>query len=363
MESSSPASSRLTFLDWTRGLAALIMLQGHVFHSFAKTELRNDGPYVLSQFVGGLPPAIFLFLTGVTLAFLMHRGDRQGLPVWRRIGAALRRASYLLMLAFLFRLQLWLFGLPASPWTDLLKVDILNCMGLAIAVISLMAVFPAVDRARLCAVLGVGIAAASPLVSQLDWNGVPAVLRAYVAPDLAAFGFFPWAAFLAFGVSAGSILRATGQDQMHRLLQWSALVGFGLILGGQYFSNVPYSLYPKSDFWLDSPALIFIKLGVILLILSFAFLWTRHATADSWSWVRQLGTNSLLVYWVHIELVYGRWFSLWRESLTVAQTTVASVALIALMVLLSTWKSNWNNWRNWWRTFGWTTAPRRVSGD
>ena len=29
---------RLPFLDWTRGLAATIMLQGHVFHSFIRTD-------------------------------------------------------------------------------------------------------------------------------------------------------------------------------------------------------------------------------------------------------------------------------------------------------------------------------------
>ncbi len=51
------------------------MLQGHVFDSFSRQDLRTGGPYMLSQFLGGMPPAIFLFLTGVTLAFLMdgHR--------------------------------------------------------------------------------------------------------------------------------------------------------------------------------------------------------------------------------------------------------------------------------------------------
>ncbi len=75
---------RLAFIDWTRGLAALIMLQGHVFHSFTARELRNDGPYVLSQFIGGITPAVFLFLTGVTLGFLMDSASRKGLSPWQR---------------------------------------------------------------------------------------------------------------------------------------------------------------------------------------------------------------------------------------------------------------------------------------
>ena len=96
---------------------------------------------------------------------------------------------------------------------------------------------------------------------------------------------------------------------MNRVMQWGGLMGFGLIIGGQYFSNMPYSLYPKSEFWLDSPGLIVIKLGVVMLVIGFAYLWTCACRSRaSWSWVRQLGTTSLLVYWVHIELVYGRWF-------------------------------------------------------
>ena len=83
---------------------------------------------------------------------------------------------------------------------------------------------------------------------------------------------------------------------------------------------LPYSIYAKSDFWLNSPAQILTKLGVILMVLPFAFLWTRYGASDGWSWSRQFGTTSLLVYWVHIELVYGRWLYFWKENLDVAQT-------------------------------------------
>ena len=87
--------SRLPFLDWTRGLAATIMLQGHVFHSFARPELRDSGPYVISQFIGGIAPAIFLFLTGVTLAFMMHGQERRRASTRDRLIAVFKRAGYL----------------------------------------------------------------------------------------------------------------------------------------------------------------------------------------------------------------------------------------------------------------------------
>src|SRR5207248_1692153 len=115
----------------------------------------------------------------------------------------------------------------------------------------------------------------------------------YLVPDYNFFGFFPWAAFLAFGVSAGSLLRMIPAEATERAMQWAALLGGVLILACQYVSNLPFSVYSNAVFWLNSPALVLIKLGVTLLLLSGAFLWTRFGVQDRWSWVRQFGTTSL----------------------------------------------------------------------
>src|SRR5271165_2808178 len=118
-----PASQRLLYLDWLRGIAAIVMLQGHVFESFLRDDLRQGGPYAMSQFVGGMPPAIFLFLLGVTFAFLMDSQERKGVPPGKRVVAAIRRSGYLFAAAFAFRLQLWIVSFDKSPWTDIFRVD------------------------------------------------------------------------------------------------------------------------------------------------------------------------------------------------------------------------------------------------
>lgn len=357
----SKATSRLQFLDWVRGFAAVIMLQGHTYHSLLRQDLRTSSTFILSDFLGGMPSAVFLFLTGVTLAFLMDSRERQGASAGQRVMASLRRAGYILGLAFLVRLQLWIFAWPGSPWTDLLRVDVLNCMGLALAVLSVMAVFRTAERVRLCAIVGVVIAAASPLVSEIDWSGVPPLVKDYIAPDFLAFGFFPWGAFVAFGISLGSLIRIVTHEQLERAMQWAALAGCALITGSQQLSNLP-SLYGKSEFWLNSPFMILIKLGVILLMVAFAFLWNKH-TAEKWSWVRQLGTTSLLVYWVHIELIYGRWLGFWHSNLNIAQCAVAAAAMILSMVLLSLARTHRTQLREWLASWRPQPEPLRVSGD
>jgi hypothetical protein len=357
----SKTTSRLQFLDWVRGLGAVIMLQGHTYHSFLRQDLRGSSTFVLSDFLGGLPSAVFLFLTGVTLAFLMDSRERQGAPASARVMASLRRAGYILGLGFLVRIQLWIFAFPGSQWTDMLRVDVLNCMGVSLAVMAVMAVFRTVERVRLCAILGVAIAAASPLASQIDWSGVHPIVRNYIVPDYASFGFFPWGAFVAFGVSLGSLIRILTHEQLERAMQWIAITGCMLIVGSQQLSELP-SLYTKSEFWLNSPFMILIKLGAILLIVAFAFLWNKH-TAEKWSWVRQLGTTSLLVYWVHLELIYGRWLGVWHSNLGIGQCTIGAVMVIAFMVLLSAARTHYPQWTRFFGLARPHAEPARVPGD
>jgi uncharacterized membrane protein len=324
-------SGRLEFLDWTRGAAVLIILQGHVFHSFSKPSLHNDAPYAISQFFGGVAPAIFLLLTGITLGFIMHGSERKGLSPRGRWIVALRRGGYLFLIAFLFRLQLWVFGYPDSPTPELLRVDVLNCMGFAIVLMSLLAFLTTEARAR-----------------------------------TAAIGFFPWASFIAFGVSLGSILRLTKQEQMNRVMQWVALAGFVLFFGGQYCSTFPYSLYSHEEFWLNSPWMVAMKLGPVLLLIVVAYLWNEYGS-KGWSPLRQFGVTSLLVYWVHIELVYGRWLWFLRENLNAAQCAVAAIILMALMLGLSVLRTRYKGRPLPSFSFSFpyitNTQPRRVSGD
>lgn len=338
------------------------MLQGHVFHAFAQPALRESGPYVISQFVGGIAPAIFLFLTGVTLAFLLDGMERKGATRKDRVIAATRRAGYLALLAIAFRFQLWLFGYPYSALADMLKVDILNCMALAILSLVGLAALKTPERVHAGIVAGVAIAAASPLLSLIPSDALPHIVRMYLIPDPNYFAYFPWASFVGFGIGAGSILRLITAEHMHRVMQWAAIIGFGLIISGQYFSNLPYSLYPATDYWINSPGLIFVKLGVILLLLALAFLWTHHGSGQGWSWIRQLGTTSLIVYWVHIELVYGRWFGGFKEQLTIAQCVAGAVALIIAMVALSRVSRNWKM-PSFRLSSVSTPQPQRASGD
>jgi uncharacterized membrane protein len=327
-----------------RGLAVLVMIQCHTFNSFTRIDLREGGPYVMTQFIGGMAAPLFLFMAGMTTAFQMESLERRESSPWRRWRITLGRAGYIVAIAFTFRFTNWFFAWPLGDWHEMLRVDILNCMGFGLAALAVASVFRGEERIRFTTAAGLLILAAAPLLANLDWNGTPRLLQEYFAPAPGRrFPLFPWSAYLAFGMAAGAIVKRAPADRMERLMQWSVLAGFGLVFGAQYFSNLPYSLYTQTSFWLDSPALPLIRTGIILWIMAAAYLWTEYVAAPRWSWMQALGQNSLMVYWIHVMLVYGSVVRPIKRSLSIAQAALATVLVTLAMVALS------GAWI-WWKT-------------
>ena len=342
-----PLVKRFPFLDWMRGLAVVVMIQCHTFNSFVRMDLRDGGAYVLSQFVGGMAAPLFLFMAGMTLAFQMESLERREGKRVRRWLISLRRAGYILGIAYLFRLGNWAGSLPHASAQEITKVDILNCMGLGMAALAVAAAVPSQSRAHFAAAVGLAIAAAAPVIANLDWSGVPSLIHEYLAPGLGRgrFAFFPCASYIAFGLSIGTMVKRTDAGRIEHLMQWCVLVGFALVFVAQYFSNIPYSVYAKSSFWTDSPALILIRVGISLLMMAGAYLWTEFCAGAGWSWMQTLGKTSLLVYWVHVMIVYGSWANPIKRAMNVWQAVFATLAVMALMVALAAARLRWTAWR------------------
>src|ERR1700683_1740567 len=95
-----------------RGLAVVVMIQCHTVNSLTRLDLRDGGPYVLSQFVGGMAAPLFLFMAGMTTAFQMDSLDRRESSPRRRWLISLRRAGYIFGIAVLFRVTNYVGAWP-----------------------------------------------------------------------------------------------------------------------------------------------------------------------------------------------------------------------------------------------------------
>jgi uncharacterized membrane protein len=324
-----------------RGLAVVIMIQCHVFNSFTRLDLRGGGVYLLTQFVGGMAAPLFLFMAGMTSGFQMDRLERKSLTRAGRWLAALRRAGYIGMIAYLFRSTNWLGTLPKPNNQDFWKVDILNCMALAMLIFSVAAIFDYAWRMRAVLAGALLVAGGAPLMSGLDWSGVPRVMMYYLVPgpDHGQFPLFPCAAYLGFGIAAGSLVKRAaslgGGNTMDCLMRWLAPAGLALILASKFAADLPFSIYQHANFWRNSPALILIRVGTMLLMLVGSYVWTEFCASPGWSWMESLGKTSLLVYWVHVTMVYGGIALPLKRSLTQAGSAVAVIVVTLMMIALA----------------------------
>src|SRR4029079_14992408 len=122
----------------------------------------------------------------------MGMNRREHMPPGARVGQGRNRGGVLFMLAMRFRLQGWICAWGSSPWTDLLKVDILNVMGATAALLAFLALFSGIDRVRWAVMAGAVIAVLSPVVTALNLKAIPGPVRDYLVPSAAMFSIFPW---------------------------------------------------------------------------------------------------------------------------------------------------------------------------
>src|ERR1700686_2239129 len=128
---------RLAYIDWMRGLACVVMIQAHCYDSWLNPEARKTLLYRWSQELSTLPARIFLFLSGVSFALVTEGLRQKNKPQSQIFQTALLRGAEILGLGFLLRVQEFVLGYPKSPWTDLLKVDVLNILGVSIIFMAL----------------------------------------------------------------------------------------------------------------------------------------------------------------------------------------------------------------------------------
>jgi len=331
-------SKRLSYLDWMRGLLVLIMLQGHVVDAWVRPQDRSGEWFWLSQFLGGLPAPFFLFLVGVSLALVLDRLRVRGASPRDLALKVLRRGGWLLFLAYVFRVEQFLVWYPASLWKDLWKIDTLNCIAACTLIIGLMSVAFKTRRANLLA-MAIATAGAVFLTPWLyPMKGSPGFLLAYLNGDghPGYFSFFPWSAFAFAGMTFGYVLlegkERIGEPEFFKRV---AVAGIVIYAVGSAMSLTRAFEYGFFDYSLTSPHFFFVRLGWILLIAYGAYLWSTRRNAQRWSPLVTLGQASLIVYWLHIEIVYGRPFHNYSQSLPISTAASELLWLLPLMLLVA----------------------------
>src|SRR5207245_6214817 len=122
--------SRLAYIDWMRGLACVLMFQTHCYDSWLSPEARKSSSLIIwSQLGGTLPAPLFVFLAGVSFALVTERLREKGVGRNAIAKQTIARGAEIFGMGLLVPVQEFVLGYPWAPWTDLLRVDLLNLLG------------------------------------------------------------------------------------------------------------------------------------------------------------------------------------------------------------------------------------------
>jgi uncharacterized membrane protein len=332
-----------------RGLACVLMFQTHCYDSWLSPAARQSKFFMYSQLGGTFPAPLFLFLAGVSFALVTRRLQQKNLGPAQIARATIRRGAQIFAFGLLFRLQEYVIAWGWAPLSDLLRVDILNIIGLSMMLMGLLCwpvtLLPAARRTMSLIIVPAGTALLISLLTPPLWttwrpDWLPWPLESYIngvhnlgKPQAWLFPIFPWAGFAFAGLAAGFILQSDwGRKREAITFLTAGAAGLLLVAAARWFDHQPRRLYAVYDYWHTSPNFFLIRVGMLLIILAACYAWCRWGVGEwGFSPLIQLGQASLLVYWVHIEFVYGRASILPKHSDSIR---VASVGLLTIFLAM-----------------------------
>src|SRR5262249_30848837 len=176
-------------------------------------------------------------------------------------------------------------------------------------------------------------------------------LAAYIAghDKMAAFPLIPPMAWTLVGIAIGHWLVRQSADprRLNRAFIICGAVGLALVGAIKLQRRIdPYLIRYTSDLAEQmGPDTFLYRLGWIGVLALLAHVAVRLWPPPRFSMMRVFGQTSLLVYWVHVELVYGLAFKHFANRLSMAEATVAFVLMTAAMLGLAVLRLKY--WRGW----------------
>lgn len=334
--------------DLLRGLVIIIMIEVHLFNAFLLPELRQTGWFNVLNFINGLVAPSFLFVSG--FAFQVSSGSK--LDEMRKFGKAfwkkMMRIFQIIIIGYALHLPFFSLSQIINELTPQLletfyAVDILQCIGLGLLFLFFTRLIIKSDKSYnyfLIAVLIV-VTFISPVFWKIEFaNFFPLIIANYFNRlHGSLFPIFPWLNFLLSGaVFAKYFVDAHEKNIEKKFIQISAGVGIVILLLGHLFLSglspkIFTSILPNPIFYLQ-------RLGYILVIFSVCW-WIDKKYGVKKSFVLDASRESLLVYWLHLVIIYG---TFWGgksladnigKSMNLFEASGATIVLILLMILIA----------------------------
>jgi hypothetical protein len=345
---------RVLFVDLARAVAVLFMVQGHGLAVLLAPGYEQTVPFGIWLHLRGLTSCTFLVLSGFSFALATGRHRADYLAPSPRLRRRLARLAAFLVLGYAMRIPVRPLSqfshLTAAQWQAFSTVDILQLV--AVTLFTLQVLAWVCRTPRRFAVAALSAAAAVVLATPHAWNaaaGVPLFARSYLTMATGSlFPVFPWGAYVFLGAALGTWYAEHPVAATHGGRAF-AITGAAMMATAAACRLSPLAPYGPTEFWTVSPNLFLAKAGAVLLLLAGAIALTRRL-AELPRLFTILSRESLMVYFVHLCLLYG---SIWNAGLfqlvgprLSLPATVASVTalLLGMSALAWAWSESKRRW-------------------
>ena len=343
----SSKKNRIIFIDLMRAFAVLMMVQGHTTDVLLSGAFRNpESPvFVVWNFMRGMTAPIFLFTAGNVFTYLFKLQDKPfaSNPRFRK---GIKRFLLLVFLGYMLRyptakvIDFW--DIPADRWNTFLAVDVLQLIGFGILFLIVCIYFAEKYKWNIYLVLSIVSAVfigLNPVFAFIHWiNFLPHPVAAYFNSELGSnFPLFPWVAYVLAGGILGNYLAKYPMVFKTTLFSLKlAVFGAALILLALVGDIFEIWIFGHSYFWSVSPNLVFLRIGIVLILNSVVSLISIKLDSIP-RIVILVGRNTLLIYMVHLILLYGCAWSIGIDqflgrTFNIWQTIGAVIIMLSLMV-------------------------------
>jgi uncharacterized membrane protein len=338
--------SRLAFIDLLRGWALLVMIEVHVFNAFLLPYFRATSWFHVLNFINGLVAPSFIFISG----FVFLLASQKKLESFRAFGSAfwkqLGRIGLIWVVGYWLHLPFFSFHRTISEatdaqWLSFYQSDVLHCIAFGLITLFLSRLLIRNDRTYRTFLFSSGllVVLATMFLWDIDFTTlIPAPFAAYLnGKHYSLFPLFPWMAFMLFGgYVASGYIRAREQQKERNFILRFAVIGMILIMICSIGSELPIQIHIDSDAVSANPFFFVLRLGIVMLLLTVCWFYAEYRKTEK-SFVLDVSRESLMVYAVHLLVIYGRFWneqSLWfyyGKSLGVWECIAGTLVLITVM--------------------------------
>jgi len=340
--------NRIIFIDLMRAIAVLQMIQGHTVDLLLSNDFRAQSDLIYSTwyFMRGMTAPIFMFSAGTVFTYLFRLADKP-FEENPRVKKGIKRFFLLVFLGYLLRYptaKVFDFSsVTQEQWATFFTVDVLHLIGFGILITMLLTYISEKTKINDYTVFGLTallIFAIFPFTEKINWTSfLPVPIAAYFYSGTGSlFPLIPWTGYVISGAVLGSYLAK--HPLVFKTKEFTyKLFSFGILfmLLSQVFNELKFPINGNTD-WGSAIYLIFFRLGFVITlnsIVSFISLKVNSIPKT----IILIGRNTLLIYVVHLVLLFGSAWSpglalLFAKKLDVWSTVGFALFMIMLMVAM-----------------------------